>query len=139
MKNQVQVYRNLTPKKSVKMAFGDKPVYSIKNDKGIVYDWATEVTLINPVFRVSQKGNERVRKEKRKNVHAYIQGKRMKGYHGHKGESWQRVTYNPYKHKNFVLDNDHSVIVTGAIMAHIDGKGVWVFKPSLRFENLLEV
>ncbi len=135
MKGQVQVYRNLhrTTKEG-------KPVYSVKNDKNRVYDWAEEITLIGPVFRVSQLGNERVRKEKRKNVHAYIQGERMGGETGHFDKmGFHKITYNPYKHKNFVLDNDHSAIVTGGILAHIDSTGVYVLEPTLRFENLLEV
>ena len=134
MKGEVQIYKNLH-----KTSKQGETVYSVRNDKNIVEDHSTEVTLIDPKFRVGKKGRERVRREKRKNVHAYVQGKRMKGEHGHKGKNWKRVTYNPYKHENFVLDNDHSAIVTGAIMAHIDSSGVWVLEPNLRFENLLEV
>jgi hypothetical protein len=135
MKGQVQVYRNLhrTTKEG-------KPVYSVKNDKNRVYDWVEEIALINPLFRVSQRGNDRVRKEKRKNVHAYIQGERMGGQTGHFDKmAFHKITYNPYRHKNFVLDNDHSAIVTGGILAHIDSTGVYVLEPTLRFENLLEV
>ncbi len=145
MKGQVQVYRNLTPKKGVKMAFGDKAVFSVKNDKGLVYDWVTEISLFSPVFRVSKKGNERVRKEKRKNVHAYIQGKRMGGQlrtlpDTQPPESeWHKITYNPYKHEHFVLANDQSTRVTEAVIAEINQTGVWAFRPTLKKYNALEV
>ena len=134
MKGEVQIYKNLH-----KTSKQHETVYSVRNAKNIVEDHATEVTLIDPKCRVGKKGRERVRKEKRKNVHAYVQGKRMKGVHGQRGSNWRKVTYNPYKHENFVLADDNSAIVTGAVLAHLDGEGVWVLEPNLRFENLLEV
>ncbi len=139
MKNmKVKVYKNLRPKKDVKMVFGDKPIFSVQNSKGRVYDWVTEISLLNPVFRVSEKGNERVRKEGRKNVHAKIHGERMKGHAStktlatqHPDSEWYKITYNPYKHKDFVLVDDQSVRVVDAVIAEINSLGVWVFKPTL--------
>ena len=140
MKGQVQVYRNLTPKRDVKMVFGDKTVFSVKNDRGLVYDWVTKISLLNPVFRVGRKGNERVRKENRKNVHAYIQGERMKGNDStRRGNEWRKVTYNPYKHEHFVLANNQSMRVVDAYIVEIDQTGVWAFKPTLKSINPLEV
>jgi len=143
MKGHVQIYRNLH-----RTTAEGKAVYSVRNDKGIVEDHVTEITLIDPVFRVSQKGKERVRQEGRKNVHAYIQGKRMKGGATPRfsKKSMSRITYNPYQHDHFVLaDQPHNQDshVVGAIMVHIDGSGVWAISPKLRGEkstvNLLEV
>jgi len=140
MKESVKVYRNLRPKKGVKLAFGDKPVFSVQNSKGRVYDWVTEISLMNPVFRVSKKGNERVRKEGRKNVHAKIHGTRMRGKTSTmKGSNWHRITYNPYKHQHFVLADNQSMRVVDAFMVEINGKGVWAFKPTVKEVNPLEV
>ena len=140
MKGHVQVYRNLNRK----LASG-KPVFSVRNDKGLVEDHVTSISLLDPVFRVSKAGNERVRKEKRKNVHAYIQGKRMKGKTSvvlseqPAASEWYRVTYNPYKHEHFVLVEDESMRVEDAFIMEIDSKGVWAFKPTLKKINQLEV
>ena len=144
MKETVKVYRNLRPKKGVKLAFGDKPVFSVQNSKGRVYDWVTEISLMNPVFRVSKKGNERVRKEGRKNVHAKIHGTRMKGkWEGLRPRNpendWHRITYNPYKHQHFVLADNQSMRVVDAFIVEINGEGVWALNPTVKEMNPLEV
>ena len=143
MKGHVQVYRNLNRK----LANG-KPVFSVRNDKGLVEDHVTSISLLDPVFRVGKAGNERVRKEKRKNVHAYIQGKRMKGKVDwpstilsevqFSDSEWHTVTYNPYKHEHFVLVDDESTRVVDAFILEIDDEGVWAFKPTLKKMNILE-
>ncbi len=104
----------------------------------------TSISLLDPVFRVGKAGNERVRKEKRKNVHAYIQGKRMKGVPSYIkglkwGNEWRKVAYDPYKHEHFVLAEDESMKVVDAFIVEIDNEGVWAFKPTLKEVNLLEV
>ncbi len=77
-------------------------------------------------FKVSQAGRKRVLKEQRKNVHA--------GVHGYL-ENWQMgewidshptarpVTYNPYKHTNFV-DKDTQQMVDYAIAVRLEPKQV---------------
>ena len=65
MKGQVQVYRNLH-----KTLEDGTKVFSVKNDKGIVEDHVTEIAISRPILRVGPKGNQRVRDEGRKNVHA---------------------------------------------------------------------
>jgi len=140
---KVKVYRNLRPTKEVKAALGDKPIFSVKAKNSLTKRWrvvdrVTEITLIDPVFIVSKKGNERVRIEGRKNVHAEIHGTRMSGCDKdaqkskNENSEWYRITYNPYKHRDFVLADDESKAVRSAIIATIiEGKGVWVFKPTL--------
>ena len=140
---KVKVYRNLRPPKKLKALFDGKQVFSVKAKKSFTKRWrivdrVTEITLIDPVFRVSLKGNERVRKEGRKNVHAIIHGTRMSGCDKdaqkskNENSEWYRITYNPYKHRDFVLADDESKAVRSAIIATIiEGEGVWVFKPTL--------
>ena len=130
MKGQVQVYRNLH-----KTLEDGTKVFSVKNDKGIVEDHVTEIAISRPIFRVGPKGNQRVRDEGRKNVHAYIQGMKMREsviddpYSGEKKCEWQRITYNPYKHKSFVLVKDESVAVREAWFVEIRRDGVWAYLP----------
>ena len=127
---KVQVYRNLhrTEKDGTR-------VYSVRNDKGIVVDHVTTIALSRPVLRVGPKGNQRVRDEKRKNVHAYIQGMRMKeslidDYStGIKIDEWKEVTYNPHIHKSFVLVEDESVAVREAWFIEVRKDGVWAYLP----------
>jgi len=136
MKDHIQVYRNLH-----KTSKEGRAVYSVRNDKGRVEDHVSEINLLNPVFRVGKKGNNRVREEKRKNVHAYIQGKRMKDKPSLADcdkesplSDWWKVTYNPYKHKHFVLSDDDAIRVKSAYLVEISTDGVWVFRPS--FEKI---
>lgn len=130
MKDQVQVYRNLH-----KTLEDGTKVYSVKNDKGIVEDHVTEIAIAKPILRVGPKGNERVRDEKRKNVHAYIQGRRMRvsviddPHTGIHPNDWQKITYNPYLHKSFVLVRDESVAVREAWFVEVRRDGVWAFLP----------
>jgi hypothetical protein len=101
MKGEVQIYRNLHRNR------GDGgAVYSIRNNDGIVEGHDSWLTLENCKLRVRDKGRERVREEKRKNVHAYIQGKMSYL----QPNAWKfrqmgepvEITYNPYKHETFV-------------------------------------
>jgi len=92
---RVQVYYNL-----------HKKCLSIRY-KGKVIEHAREVTLTDAKFHVSEKGRQRVLKEKRKNVHAYVSGKLKETFWFTQAPKYvwtakQRVTYNPYKHKSFV-------------------------------------
>ena len=100
MKGYVQVYRNL----SKKLHEGDHgPVYSVRGDDGLVKRHTCHIALRDCVLRVGDKGNERVRDEKRKNVHAYVQGVDSSN---NIDCMWiydsVPITYNPYKHKTFV-------------------------------------
>ncbi len=65
--SRVKVYWNL-----------HKNCYSVvsleKRKRGLVVAHVERLNLENAVFKVSQKGRERVLREKRKNVHAYIEG-----------------------------------------------------------------
>ena len=130
MKDQVQVYRNLH-----KTLEDGTKVYSVKNDKGIVEDHVTEIAIAKPILRVGPKGNKRVRDEKRKNVHAYIQGRRMRvsviddPHTGIPQGQWQKITYNPYKHKSFVLVRDESLAVREAGFVEVRRDGGWAFLP----------
>ena len=115
-KGRVQVYYNL-----------HKKCLSIRH-KGKVIEHAQEVTLTDARFHVQQAGRERVLKQKRKNVHAYISGKLKESFWFIQSPKYiwtakQRVTYNPYKYKNFV-DKETLEPVASAEVVHISGKRI---------------
>ena len=91
---QVFVYFNLHKKCwSVKALEGP--------NKGRVIAHEDTINLWMPVFKVSQKGRERVLREKVKNVHAGIVGQWYKDSVFELTKCVE-VTYNPYKYSSFV-------------------------------------
>lgn len=91
---RVRVYRNLT-KKTIS-------IQSTKSNLVIMYSDA--VSLSNCKFTVRQKGREKVLKEKRKNVHAFVLGELDDVYKSPEGEDRRGVrqaSYNPYKYDFF--------------------------------------
>ena len=80
----------------------------LKDKKGYrVVDRADCAILKNVLFKVMQTGRERVVKEKRKNVHAFV----MPTYYQHLSkrasskqsiEGLREIYYNPYKYNSFV-------------------------------------
>ena len=97
MKNHVQVYRNIN-----KTSPTGIHVYSVRGDDGLVKKHVEGIHLKDCKLRVGKKGRERVLAEKRKNVHAYIQGKEMDWWMGQWAASVE-ITYNPYKYDSFVV------------------------------------
>lgn len=115
MANRVEVYRNLH---NGKMSIRDAKTK-------LVLGHADQVFLHQTEFKVSQAGRERVLKEKKKNVHAVVEGLlgRAVGFSSFKGRdlgpyhlassyfaerqkmpkfiSLFGITYNPYKYNQF--------------------------------------
>jgi hypothetical protein len=93
----VKVYFNLHKKK-----------FSIKDLKtGLVVGHSDRVTLKDCTFKVSQAGRERVLREKKKNVHAFVIGS-LEGFSGFCMDSnindfgMKPAYYNPYKTETFI-------------------------------------
>lgn len=85
-----------------------KKVFSLKSHKTkLVEHHASIVRLDDCVFKVSEAGRQRVLKEKRKNVHAGVQGElRARDFKVSVEaleESFVEITYNPYKYDSFVI------------------------------------
>lgn len=80
------------------------PYYSIKAGKsgGPVIGYDTDIHLKDVIFKVQKGGQERVRKEKRKNVHAGVVGKIIDSGSEYNTDGWVLATYNPYEHDTFV-------------------------------------
>jgi hypothetical protein len=84
-----KVYRNLRRK-----------CYSLMN-KGKVVRHETHLVLENVKFNVRPNGRDKVRREKRKNVHAFVEGELSAPWPDYYGLT--KVSYNPYLNDSFVL------------------------------------
>lgn len=123
-------YRNLRP------MYKNTVMWSVKSTTtGLVVARKQFVVIKNAKLKVSLAGNARVRKEKRKNVHAGIQGTWVRGSwneHLHDdrgaGPEWVRLDYNPYKHTTFVR-KDTGEAVYEAKYVILDRDGAWAFEP----------
>jgi hypothetical protein len=106
---RVQAYRNLNIR--------DHVAYSIRDAKtGLVIAHAPAVLLEDVQLRVQPAGRERVLREKRKAVHAYVVG----GWHRRGGEvagDWVPIRYNPYKFETFVRADDLSPVYEAEFVA----------------------
>lgn len=87
--------------------------------ENLVHGHAQMVVLSNATFNVSEKGNEKVNEEGRKNVHAHVKGEIVKAcdvedveamYEKLESYGYTRVYYNPYKVKTFVYHSSFEPI-----------------------------
>ena len=106
---KVKVYKNL-----------HNGLWSIKDAKsGLVLGHTNEITLFDCKYKVSQKGRERVLKEKQKNIHAYIVGHYMTDVFQTENKietiirkEKETITYNPYKENHFTtLESGRTKVV----------------------------
>jgi hypothetical protein len=87
---RVQVYYNL-----------HKHCWSVKDKStGRVILHTDSVVLENCKFIVREGGRQKVLREQRKNVHAFVEGDMIQELIHSK--NLKEVTYNPYKHDSFV-------------------------------------
>ncbi len=110
----VRVYRNL-----------HKNCLSVlhRTDKGWrLWQHVEQIELTDVKFKVSQAGRERVLREKRKNVHAFVEG----NYHGKTdvtSSNLRFVKYDPYIAGHF-FDQDNKEKVSQASWAWVTKKGI---------------
>ena len=105
----VKVYRNLNRKGKV---------YSIQQD-GLVVAYGNNFGLISPKFKVSEAGRQRVLKEQRKNVHAYMIGLMFAASGDRRG--MRRIMYNPYKWDSFIDEHGDKVFTANAVVIKEEG------------------
>ena len=109
-----------------------KKMFSVKclegKSKGRVIAHCDELTLFNPVFKVSEAGRQRVLRERKKNVHAGVVG----NWHyfnwiceSSREDCKTPVTYNPYKFDSFVYASDNKPIYSASV-AHLTHKKIFV-------------
>jgi len=100
---KVRVYWNL-----------HKKMWSVQDVKsGKVVAHRQFITIRDAKFVVRKGGQKRVRQEGKKNVHAFAVGYVNDEYNINNIKAkpnprfnWYRVTYNPYKHDYFMLEED---------------------------------
>lgn len=122
---RVEVYRNL-----------HTGLMSVRECSGKVLAQQQTVLVANPVFVVQPAGRERVLREQRKNVHAFVRGELVgfslensqmtafQNEEGHDLGEWNQASYNPYKAPYFynkVTDGP----VERANAAIVSTNGVW--------------
>lgn len=90
----VQVYWNL-----------HKSVWSVRH-KGRVISHQHVVCLSDTTFRVQPAGRDRVRREGKKNVHAFACGNYEPSSSYRDMQLGRKITYNPYKYDTFVYSDD---------------------------------
>ncbi len=118
----------------------------------IVFGHRKAVIMTNCKFVVSQKGRERVLREKKKKVHAYVRGNfeavggdndkqighlnqvqyvadQKKKEQWYDGKEFLLVTYNPYRDIGFCLADDHQKVVLEAEKVFIIDKEIYVKNP----------
>lgn len=105
---RVKVYRNIT-----------KRCYSVMRD-GHVIAHVDSIVLKNVEFRVSEAGRQRVLKERRKNVHAFIVGQVSMDEALDKGTP---VRYNPYVAPSFISEGQP---IHSAGVVHLTTKGAFL-------------
>lgn len=97
---------------------------------------AQSMILNNVRFAVQPAGRERVRREGRKNVHAFIRGdlswvagvdEDIMDYNANNmlRQNYPLITYNPYKHDSFVMADTHEPI-HGATQVVVIGKNIYL-------------
>lgn len=122
----------IDPKKRVQVYFNlHKRVWSVRQS-GLVVEHTNDIVLRSVRFLVGKTGRENVRKQKKKNVHAYASG-----YICQIGdlpiipERINVVTYNPYKHETFVyVDNGKPCLTADFVDMKVINKkpvveGIW--------------
>lgn len=112
---KVMVYYNL-----------HKQTFSVRYDNKVILH-ADYVKLGDVEFRVRSGGNEKVRKEKSKNVHAFVIGTLL-DYCEYPCDnipnptSDKIVTYDPYKHNSFVYKDSEEPVYNAKEVDMINSK-----------------
>jgi hypothetical protein len=106
-----------------------KKIFSVQHN-GLVIGHANHLVITNPQFKVSEAGRQRVLREKRKNVHAFVIGEVADDWKSTVSKDFQgeAITYNPYKYSTFVKRADESPIHAAASVQMIakDGRASMV-------------
>jgi len=98
------------------------PYFSIKDattSKGKVIGHETSFMVRDATFKVLDSGNERVRAEGKKNVHAGVVGYLV---HEEPRTLSTPVTYNPYKYKTFIKVSDETPAHTADLVSFVNRK-----------------
>ena len=107
----------------------------LDRQEGRVSDHPTDAVIMDARLIVQPAGNAKVRKTKKKFVHAYVRGWRgsmdeLQALQLLKGlDKGVRITYNPYQHTTFVIAETNAPIKTADWVYLASDKTVWAFNP----------
>lgn len=98
-----------------------------KTEKGWrVREHLTTLLLNDVKFIVRESGRQLVIKEKRKNVHAFIEGEKEDDNQSYPSlNGWVRITYNPYTDRGFHMGNN-DVILKKSSSCVLTPNGVYI-------------
>jgi len=123
LRQKVMVYYNL-----------HKHTFSVQKN-GLVVLHADFVVLSDVEFRVRRGGKEKVRKEKSKNVHAFVIGM-IEDYCEYPCENipnldgGQVISYNPYVNDSFVIRSTQEPIYQASQVALVNGSNkIYLLEP----------
>lgn len=113
----VRVYRNL-----------HTGLWSVK--QGVVRFHTSKIVLTNAQFVVNEVGRQRVLREQRKNVHAYVVGY----IYPPVSFAGEEIYYNPYTCSNFMIGKD-PILRTGMVMLAKSDNKMKVFAKQMWTES----
>ena len=121
---KVRVYWNL-----------HKKCFSVQDCKtNKVIDHRFALTLSDAQFVVRNGGRQRVLREGRKNVHAFVTGYiNTTGATAHALDGGQKITYNPYKYDSFVTADDEMAVTDAQLVTLSQWKqipSIWARNPN---------
>ena len=106
----------IDPNKKIEIYFNlHKKTWSVRQS-GKVVQHTNFICVREPQYVVRQTGKEKVRREKRKNVHAFVRGYVEDRLPVFPSKS-AFVTYNPYKNDSFVNRNTDNAICSSPFAA----------------------
>ena len=115
---KVRVYFNL-----------HKKLYSVQekvDGRWKVVEHTNNINLVNATFKVSEAGRQRILRENKKNVHAYIVGERWPFIP--KSFCYRdEVSYNPYKAAHFIVKDLELPLDKAKYVQITDGKVIAMF------------
>lgn len=112
---RVQVYKNL-----------HKKCYSVRDKKTMKVIMHVNYITLNGCKLVVQKGGRaKVLREKRKNVHAYIEGDWTPNMNISNTEDMEEIYYNPYKVADWTDRRDETLTVQKCQWIVLEPKGVF--------------
>jgi len=113
-----------------------KKVFSLKSRYlNRVVSHSDEVLMEDVQFKVSEAGRQRVLREKRKNVHAFVRGELVCHYSPQNQRMVQpetlieqgvELTYNPYKYSTFVIKSTGEPVYSASKVL-LKGKKIYAF------------
>ena len=116
---KVSVYFNLH-KKCLSVRSHEKENY------GRVIEHCQQIGLVNVDFIVNPSGRNKVLKEKKKNVHAFVRGHQFLNFSPNPNKPPILVTYNPYLYNTFVEQSTEKPIYQAKYVT-ILGKKIFAY------------